>query len=58
METQIPSLRRNSSIRILGVVQDSEFSDKKAIDQEIKKIIDQCYTEATTIMKANQKLLD
>lgn len=42
----------------LGVVQDSEFSDKKAIDREIKKIIDQCFVEAQTIMKDNRALLD
>ncbi|WP_201736609.1 ATP-dependent zinc metalloprotease FtsH [Candidatus Phytoplasma ziziphi] len=42
----------------LGVSQDSDFSDKKAIDTEIKKIIDQCYQECQKIMKKNKDLLD
>ncbi|QTX02686.1 ATP-dependent Zn protease [Candidatus Phytoplasma luffae] len=42
----------------LGVSQDSEFSDKKAIDQEIKKIIDKCYKETQLIIKENKNLLD
>ncbi|MGL9687611.1 MAG: cell division protein FtsH, partial [Candidatus Phytoplasma sp. TWB_XP] len=42
----------------LGVSQDSEFSNKAAIDNEIKKIIDNCYKQATQIMKENKSLLD
>ncbi|MGA0447990.1 MAG: ATP-dependent zinc metalloprotease FtsH [Candidatus Phytoplasma pyri] len=42
----------------LGVTQDSEFSDKKAIDTEIKKIIDTCYQETKNIITQNKSLLD
>ncbi len=42
----------------LGVSQDSDFSDKKAIDTEIKKIIDQCYQECQKVIKENKSLLD
>ncbi|WP_349402080.1 ATP-dependent zinc metalloprotease FtsH [Candidatus Phytoplasma solani] len=42
----------------LGPVQDSEFSDKKAIDIEIKKIIDECFKQAQIIIKENKSLLD
>ncbi|MBS2993862.1 ATP-dependent zinc metalloprotease FtsH ['Santalum album' aster yellows phytoplasma] len=42
----------------LGPIQDSEFSDKTAIDLEIKKIIDQCYQVAKQIMAKNKPLLD
>ncbi|MGI3135995.1 MAG: ATP-dependent zinc metalloprotease FtsH [Candidatus Phytoplasma vitis] len=42
----------------LGITQDSEFSDKKAIDQEIKKIVDECYQECKKVIKENKSLLD
>nr|CCH80614.1 ATP-dependent Zn protease [Candidatus Phytoplasma mali]CCH80618.1 ATP-dependent Zn protease [Candidatus Phytoplasma mali] len=42
----------------LGVTQDSEFSDKKAIDTEIKKIVDDCHQETKNIIKQNKSLLD
>ncbi|WP_257608355.1 hypothetical protein [Rice orange leaf phytoplasma] len=42
----------------LGVSQDSEFSDKTLIDQEIKKIIDNCYLQAKEIISQNKSLLD
>nr|CCA94596.1 HflB protein [Candidatus Phytoplasma mali] len=42
----------------LGVTQDSEFSDKKAIDTEIKKIVDDCHQETKNIIKQNRSLLD
>ncbi|MGI3136130.1 MAG: ATP-dependent zinc metalloprotease FtsH [Candidatus Phytoplasma vitis] len=42
----------------LGITQDSEFSDKKMIDIEIKKIVDECYQECQTIIKENKSLLD
>ncbi|AGL90378.1 cell division protein FtsH [Candidatus Phytoplasma australiense] len=42
----------------LGPGQDSEFSDKTAIDQEIKKIIDMCYLQAKEIISQNKLLLD
>ncbi|WP_420885399.1 ATP-dependent zinc metalloprotease FtsH [Candidatus Phytoplasma ziziphi] len=42
----------------LGITQDSEFSDKKTIDTEIKKIIDQCYKECQKVIKENKSLLD
>nr|WP_320414852.1 AAA family ATPase [Mulberry dwarf phytoplasma] len=42
----------------LGVSQDSDFSDKKSIDTEIKKIIDQCYLECQKVIKENKSLLD
>ncbi|MGA0447984.1 MAG: ATP-dependent zinc metalloprotease FtsH [Candidatus Phytoplasma pyri] len=42
----------------LGVTQNSEFSDKKAIDTEIKKIIDTCYTQTKQLMLENKTLLD
>ncbi|GAK73952.1 ATP-dependent metallopeptidase FtsH/Yme1/Tma family protein ['Chrysanthemum coronarium' phytoplasma] len=42
----------------LGVSQDSEFSDKTAIDLEIKKIIAKCYTKAKEIISQNKDLLD
>ncbi|RMI87758.1 AAA family ATPase [Candidatus Phytoplasma solani] len=56
--TRIARLMVTYGMSDLGVVQDSEFSDKKAIDREIKKIIDQCFVEAQTIMKDNRALLD
>ncbi|WP_238055100.1 hypothetical protein [Candidatus Phytoplasma ziziphi] len=42
----------------LGVSQDSDFSDKKTIDIEIKKIVDECYQECRKIIKENKSLLD
>ncbi len=42
----------------LGVTQDSEFSDKKMIDLEIKKIVDDCYGQTQKIMVENKILLD
>ncbi|WP_284928418.1 ATP-dependent zinc metalloprotease FtsH [Candidatus Phytoplasma sp. AldY-WA1] len=42
----------------LGITQDSEFSDKKMIDIEIKKIVDECYLECQKIIKENKSLLD
>ncbi len=42
----------------LGPIQDSEFSDKKAVNQEIKKIIDESMRQAQTIIKENKILLD
>ncbi|NWN45676.1 ATP-dependent metallopeptidase FtsH/Yme1/Tma family protein [Candidatus Phytoplasma pruni] len=42
----------------LGQVQDSEFSDKKAVDIEIKKIIDTSYKKAQEILQENKALLD
>nr|CCA94597.1 HflB protein [Candidatus Phytoplasma mali] len=42
----------------LGVTQDPEFSDKKAIDTEIKKIVDDCHQETKNIIKQNKSLLD
>ncbi|USQ93280.1 MAG: ATP-dependent zinc metalloprotease FtsH [Candidatus Phytoplasma vitis] len=42
----------------LGITQDSEFSDKKMIDIEIKKIVDECYQECQKIIKENKFLLD
>ncbi|MEC4559092.1 MAG: hypothetical protein U9532_02950 ['Conium maculatum' witches'-broom phytoplasma] len=42
----------------LGPIQDSEFSDKKEVNQEIKKIIDESMTEAQKIIKENKALLD
>ncbi|MGA0447987.1 MAG: ATP-dependent zinc metalloprotease FtsH [Candidatus Phytoplasma pyri] len=42
----------------LGVTQNSEFSDKKAIDTEIKKIIDTCYIQTKQLMLENKTLLD
>ncbi|MEC4559235.1 MAG: hypothetical protein U9532_03680, partial ['Conium maculatum' witches'-broom phytoplasma] len=37
---------------------DSEFSDKKLIDSEIKLIIDDCHKQAMQIIKENKALLD
>ncbi len=42
----------------LGVSQNSEFSDKKLIDTEIKKIISECYRQVQIIIKSNKNLLD
>nr|SPO74974.1 ATP-dependent zinc binding membrane protease [Candidatus Phytoplasma vitis] len=42
----------------LGITQDSEFSDKKMIDIEIKKIVDECYQECQKVIKENKSLLD
>ncbi|NWN45822.1 ATP-dependent zinc metalloprotease FtsH [Candidatus Phytoplasma pruni] len=42
----------------LGPVQDSEFSDKKAINEEINKIINSCYKQAKEIIQQNKNLLD
>ncbi len=42
----------------LGPIQDSEFSDKKEVNQEIQKIIDESMTEAQKIIKENKALLD
>ncbi len=42
----------------LGQTQDSEFSDKKAVDIEIKKIIDTSYKKAQAILQENKALLD
>jgi cell division protease FtsH len=42
----------------LGVSQYSEFSDKKLIDKEIKKIVETCYKQAQEIISQNKSLLD
>jgi len=42
----------------LGPLQDSEFSDKKEINQEIKIIVDKCFQQAKKIIKDNKTLLD
>ncbi|MGA0447989.1 MAG: hypothetical protein ACLTFB_01300 [Candidatus Phytoplasma pyri] len=42
----------------LGVAQNSEFSDKKVIDTEIKKIVDDCYTQTKQLISENKTLLE
>ncbi|NWN46058.1 ATP-dependent zinc metalloprotease FtsH [Candidatus Phytoplasma pruni] len=42
----------------LGQTQDTEFSYKKAVDIEIKKIIDTSYKKAQEILQENKALLD
>nr|SPO74975.1 ATP-dependent zinc binding membrane protease [Candidatus Phytoplasma vitis] len=42
----------------LGVIQNTEFSDAKIIDEEIKKIINECYQEAKKIIIDNKILLN
>ncbi|NWN46090.1 ATP-dependent zinc metalloprotease FtsH [Candidatus Phytoplasma pruni] len=42
----------------LGPTQDQEFSDKKAINQKITKIIDSCYIQAQKLIQDNKDLLD
>ncbi|MBP5836173.1 ATP-dependent zinc metalloprotease FtsH [Candidatus Phytoplasma meliae] len=41
----------------LGLMQDSPFADKKAINDAMKKIIDNCYQIAQDVLKENQDLL-
>ncbi|TVY12189.1 AAA family ATPase, partial [Candidatus Phytoplasma pini] len=42
----------------LGPIQDSEFSNKDLINQEIKKIIDKCMQQAKKIIQDNKDLLN
>ncbi|XXP77201.1 MAG: hypothetical protein AB3N34_02555 [Lettuce witches'-broom phytoplasma] len=43
---------------VVGPTQESSFSDKKLIDQEVKKIIDESMDEARKIVKVNKTLLE
>ncbi|WP_349401937.1 ATP-dependent zinc metalloprotease FtsH [Candidatus Phytoplasma solani] len=42
----------------VGLMQDSEFTDKKEIHEAMKKIIDSSFKQAQTIIKENKDLLD